>query len=178
MARCHPSTRKPPSNCPISESTLLRVSMQTCQVSPERDRFHLVFEKVLRVEPRSHRKPSCQGHDLRGSRRFVPSPRPGPANPPATRSRSRPRPEAAISLVKPASSLAFNLFGTINATHRRIPALQSPPETTGKSAPFPVRLVDSSSGSASTIGSRGPSRPCSIAERKASQSLPAPNSGP
>ena len=134
--------------------------------------------KAQRVEPRSHRKPSCQGCDLRGSGRFVLFLRPGPANRSSTRSRSRPGPEAAISLVKPACSLTFNPFGTINSAHGHIPVHQSPPKTTGKSTPFPASLLDSSSGSASTTGSRGPSWPCSIEERKASQSLPAPNSGP
>lgn len=136
------------------------------------------LERAMRVEPRSHRKPSCQGRDLRGSRRFVLFLRPGPANRPSTGSRSRPGPEAAISLVKPACSLTFNPFGTINSAHSHIPVVQSPPKTTGKSTPFPASLLDSPSGSASTTGSRGPSWPCSIEERKASQSLPAPNSGP
>lgn len=132
------------------------------------------LRKALRVEPRSHRKPSCQGRDLRGSRRFPLFPWPRPASRPSTRSRSRPGPEAAISLVKPACSLTFNPFGTINSAHGHIPVGQSPPKTTGKSTPFPASLLDSSSGSASTTGSRGPSWPCSIEERKASQSLPAP----
>jgi len=152
--------------------------MQPCQVALKRDRIH-----------RTCGKPCVSNHGLTANRAvkgvvcadhaglcyFC---GPQPASRPSTRSRSRPGPEAAISLVKPACSLTFNPFGTINSAHGHIPVVQSPPKTTGKSPPFPAHTLDSSSGSASTTGSRGPSWLCSIEERKASQSLPAPNSGP
>jgi len=175
MPSIHAKVPFKPSDFGIRSGLGLNTAMS---VRTEMRPFRQPLERALRVEPRSHRKPSCQGRDLRGSRRFVLFPWPSPANRPLTRSRSRPRPEAAISLVKPACSLTFNPFGTINSAHRHIPVVQSPPKTTGKSTPFPARLLDSSSGSASTTGFRGPSWPCSIEERKASQSLPAPNSGP
>ena len=139
--------------------------------------FRQTLERALRVEPRSHRKPSCQGRDLRGSRRFVLFPWPSPENRPLTRSRSRPGPEAAISLVKPACSLAFNTLGTINAAHGHTPVRQSPPKTTWKSAAFPTRLLYPASSFASTTVSRGHPGPApSRSNRRRSRYLPQPRS--
>ena len=81
VARCRPSTQKSVSKYPISRLALAGVPMQACQVAPERYPFHRTCKKILRVEPRPHRRPSCQGCALQASGGWalfhVPSPRTG-----------------------------------------------------------------------------------------------------
>jgi hypothetical protein len=82
-------------------------------------------------------------------------------------------PEAARLLVNPACSLARGPFGTINAAHRRIPALYSPPSIAAISSPFRRPRLDPSAGPASTTVSRWPPWPrSSRSKRRRSRYLP------
>ena len=82
-------------------------------------------------------------------------------------------PEAEISLVKPICRISSWHFATINAPYRTFPSEQVPPAIARTLSRFRAARLTAPPVLASTTVSRGPSRPCSIAEQKASQSLPA-----
>ena len=82
-------------------------------------------------------------------------------------------PEAEISPVKPACRISSWHFATINAPYRTLPSEQVPPAIARTSSRFRAARLTAPPVLASTTVSRGPSRPRSIAEQKASQSLPA-----
>ena len=82
-------------------------------------------------------------------------------------------PEAEISPVKPTCRISSWHFATINAPYRTFPSVQVPPAIPQTSRPFRAVRLTAHPFLASTTVSRGPSRPRSIAEQKASQSLPA-----
>lgn len=82
-------------------------------------------------------------------------------------------PEAEISPVKPTCHISSWHFATINAPYRTFPSEQVPPAIARTSSRFRAARLTAPPVLASTTVSRGPSRPCSIAEQKASQSLPA-----
>lgn len=82
-------------------------------------------------------------------------------------------PEAARLIVNPASSLAPGPFGTINAAHKHIPALYSPPSIAATSSQLRRPRLDPGAGSASTMVSRWPPWPCSSrSQRRRSRYLP------
>lgn len=82
-------------------------------------------------------------------------------------------PEAAPSPVKPACRLARARFGAINAPKHAVPPRQMPHAGARPCGLTRSGCLTSSPRLSSTTGSSGPPRPSSIAERKASQSLPA-----
>jgi hypothetical protein len=84
-----------------------------------------------------------------------------------------PEPEAEISPVKPSYRLVVGRFGTINAPYRNLPALQVPPAIPGESPRFRIARLTRPFVRRQLQFPEGLLWSCSIAEQKASQSLPA-----
>lgn len=121
--------------------------------------------RIAWVSPDSRRsgprQPRSRAARCQGERRV--QVRPGP----------RPGPEAELFPVKPACSLALRPDGTLDRPYHAVPCTQAPPATPVSRRRIAIPWLTCKPFSSSTTGSRGPSLARSIAEQKASQSLPA-----